>query len=122
MPVQVLVDLRFEASKVVGVDAVKPRLERADARLRAKTQHFVPACREEDFASRHRPVPQAVVRAAQRQGVALFAQGQLLLCPHPRKLRSHASQHHRQIDRFGDVVVRAQIERFHDVFALRPRG
>ena len=65
------------------------------------------------------PVPEAVVRAAHRERVALFALAQVVDRPLVRQVRLDARERDREVDRLGDVVVGAEPKRFDDVGALR---
>jgi hypothetical protein len=76
---EVGVEMAPERRPVVGVDPVQP-LARAVADVApGEAQHRLPARREEHAVGHQVPVPQPVVGAAHREGVALLGVAQLVL-------------------------------------------
>jgi hypothetical protein len=121
-PGAMLLDLGPDPLDIVLVHAGEPDVERAAGRFAAEPEQFVPAMRVEDRAGVDLPVPEAIVAPAERQGISLFALGERALGLLPRELGADSSQRDGEVDRLGDVVVRAEIEGLDDVLRVRLRG
>ena len=104
-----------KALPVALVDAFEPRAPRRFHLALPEPEDAFPPGRKVDATADQVPVPHPVVGALDRQGEPLLAllQGSRRLAV--RELALHPRKHHRQVQRLGDVVVRAELQRLHDV-------
>ena len=66
-------NLRAYTLAIIGMDMAEPLFRSRPLFALRVAEHMVPARREVDFAGHQIPVPEAVVRASRRQGIALLA-------------------------------------------------
>jgi hypothetical protein len=118
-PREMRVERLLDASDVVSMHPCQPFVEaRADLR-RPVPQHRFPPRRPVDLARRQVPVPEPVVRAPHREGVAFLALAQAFHGPFVGHVGLDPREGDGEIDRFGDVVVGAETQGFGDVGAIR---
>jgi len=119
---QVRGDLAAKALDVLRVDQLEPGVRRRRDVAAAIPEDLVPTVGIEHQAAAQIPVPEAVVGAGQRQGVALLALLDRHLGGLADQLGADPGQAGREVDRLGDVVVGAQLERIDHVLAASLGG
>jgi hypothetical protein len=111
-----------DAIAIVLVHARVPLIGAVADFLIVVAEHRLPPRRPMDLVRRQIPVPQRVVGSADRQRVALLAGAKIFDRLLVRQVRVDPRERHREVDRLGQVVVRAELEGLNDVGALRARG
>ncbi len=115
---QMRLEALLDASQIVRVDAVEPLTGLLANGVLIEAHDRLPPGREIDRPVSQIPIPQPVVGALRGQRVTLLADPQARFGLFARQLRPDSRQDHRVVDRLGDVVVRAAIQRGDDVLAL----
>ena len=115
---EMIVEIAPKAPEVLRMHAAEPLVWTCADLLIRTADDGLPTRGVVDDAVEQVPVPEAVVGAHGGQRIALFTGAEAILGLLPRQLRSDASERHREVDRFGDVVVGAEIEGRDDVVAL----
>jgi hypothetical protein len=114
--------LASDARGVGRVQSIEPFIRTGtDFRFRVP-QHRLPARRPVHFVGGKIPVPEPVVCPTHGKRVPLLAHAQILHRPFSRQMRGDPRRRDREINRFGDVVVGADLERIHDIGTLSSRG
>jgi hypothetical protein len=117
-PRDVRLDVLPDACPILRVHAIEPFVRPGSDLVVLVSDDRLPSCRVVDLVVPQLPVPQAIIGAGGRQRVSLLALTETLFGLSPQQLCPDAGQCDRKIDRFGDVVVRSELERRDDVFAL----
>jgi hypothetical protein len=112
----------LDAIDVLVVHPTEPFLGTVANLLLVVAEHGFPAGGPVDLVRDQIPVPQPVIGSARGQRVPLFAVAQVLDGPFVRQMRLNARQSDRKVDRFGDVVVRAQAKRLDDAGPVASSG
>src|SRR5207237_7926920 len=104
-------DVRGESRVIVGMHAPEPVVRIAADLALGEAEHALPARRQVDAVSDEVPVPEAVVRAAGGEGIALLALAQRVLRPAPLADVEQRADHRRTARKLGARAVGLDVYR-----------